>query len=375
VNGYEREQWTDENLSKWEEWADQISYRFQQCRIPIVVMVTDDLELAARTFQRINSLGTPMAESHLVAALTWTPHFDLRERFDELREAFPLGWRDIDEGLFLQVCKGLAGLDMTKTGQVELVNKLKNDSTLLERAGSALARAAEWLSSEVAVVRPELLPYAFQAVLLAVEFDRWVGAKPPKDAFRAWFWRTCWSESFASATYRQVRQEQDRLRDAVDGTAQVPWTRDQSVPERVDFRSARVRLLALRLAIRKSIVDMAGHPVDGPSLLASHGREALVRLFPVPRQASSDLRRLLRGAGNRFLSDPGDESVLRGRLRNGPDLTTELLDAHFVDVETLAALRRGDLETFIRRRAVAINDWDLAEWENERRAAGDIGKP
>lgn len=365
-----RERWTDENLSQWEEWADQLSYRFQQCRIPIVVMVTDDLELAARTFQRINSLGTPMAESHLVAALTWTKEFDLRERLDEMREDFPPGWREIDEGLFLQVCKGLSGLDMTKAGQAELVTKLKEDPTLLERAGAALARAADWLSTEAAVVRPEVLPYAFQAVLLAVEIDQsWEGKDLPTQPFLSWFWRTCWSEAFASATYRQVRQEQDRLRNVVDGGALVPWTTQQDLPEVIDFRSARVRLLTLRLAVRTSMVDLAGRPVDGRALLASHGREALVRLFPVPRKASPTLRRLLRGAGNRFLIDPEEQTALRERLKNGPDLPTDALDAHFVDEDALAALRGGDLETFISRRAAAMKEWDLAEWERETRVA------
>ncbi len=366
----EKEGWTDENLSQWEEWADQLSYRFQQCRIPIVVMVTDDLELAARTFQRINSLGTPMAESHLVAALTWTKEFDLRERLDELRGAFPPGWRDVDEGLFLQVCKGLSGLDMTKAGQVELVKKLKEDATLLERAeGVALARAADWLSTEAAVVRPELLPYAFQAVLLAVEIDQWNGKELPTQAFLSWFWRTCWSEGFASATYRQVRQEQERLRNAVKDAALVPWTMQQDLPELIDFRSARVRLLTLRLAIRTTMVDLARRPVDGRALLASHGREALVRLFPVPRKASPTLRRLLRGAGNRFLADPEEQTELRERLVKGPDLPAEAMDTHFVDAEALAALRRSDLETFLSRRAVAMKNWDLAEWESEIQVA------
>lgn len=368
-----REGWTDGDLDSWEEQADQLSYRFQQYRIPIVVMVTDDLQLAAKTFQRINSLGTPMDEAHLVAALTWTPDFDLRERLDELRGKFPPGWRDIDEGLFLQVCKGLADLDMTKAGQTELVKRMKDDPTLLERAGVGLAQAAEWLSSGAAVVRQELLPYAFQVVLLAVELERWNGKLPPVPAFLSWFWSTCWEESFASATYRQVRAEQDRLKTAADGSAAVSWTRDEDrlLPESFDFRSARVRLFTLRLAVRSTLVDAEGQPVDGRTLLTTHGRAALVRLFPAPRQASPNLRRLLRGAGNRFLIDPNSDAVLMGRLVDGPDLSVDALRAHFVDAEAQKALRKGNLERFLQRRAKAMNEWDLAEWQTERRAAAE----
>lgn len=357
--------WTDGNLEEWEERADQLSYRFQQCRIPIVVMVSDDLELATRTFQRINSLGTPMSEAHLVAAMTWSQQYDLRDKIDELRLQFPVGWRELDENLFLQVCKGLTDLDMTKAGQFALSEKLRQDHRLLERAGSGLRQAAEWLREHAFVMNPELLPYALQVVLLAVEFDRLPHGQLPSSVLKNWFWGTGWSEGFASATYRQVRSEQVHLRSAIDHGISIPWSRSQPLPERFDFRSARVRLLALRLALRHGLVDPAGNPVSGRDLLGTHGRDALVRLFPVPRRTSAKLKQLLQGAGNRFLLDPSKDSELRDRLLKGPDLSPEVLALHFVDSETQKALRAGDLETFISRRAVAIDLWDQMEFEAE----------
>lgn len=360
------EKWTDADLDAWEERADQLSYRFQQCRVPIVVMVTDDLALAAKTFQRINSLGTPMGESHLVAALTWRADFDFRERLDAFRQEFPPGWREIDEGIFLQVCKGLAGLDMTKAGQNELVTNLKDDQTLLERAGRCLKQAAEWLSRAAAVVRPELLPYAFQVVLIAVELERLAGRSIPEQAFLSWFWRTSWSEAFSSGGYRQIKSEQESLRRAAEGVVDAQWVREQPLPDRFDFRSARVRLVVLRLALRTTLMDERGGPVTGRELLAVHGREALVRLFPPPRDASSSLKQLLQGAGNRFLIDPAGDAELRERLRTGPDLPPEALAAHSVDSTALAALRRGNLEAFVRRRAEVLDAWDEAQWQEER---------
>lgn len=351
------ENWTENDLETWEERADQLSYRFQQYRIPIVVMVSDDLELAARAFQRINSLGTPMSESHLVAALTWNKGFDLRERLDELRNTLPLGWREIEEGIFLQICKGLAGLDMTKAGQTELVKKLKDDETLLERAGENLKHAVEWLSSSMAVTHMELLPYAFQVVLLAVVDTR----RTRDDVLKAWFWRTGWSEVFASATYRQVKTEQENLRNSVPTT----WERE-GLPARFDFRSARVRLFLLRLATQRTLYDASGKPTEGKALLATHRREALVQLFPIPRGASPSLKRLLQSAGNRFLIEPDQDSVLRERLKVGPNLSSQALTSHFVDREMLKVLRKGDLETFIYQRKEKMEQWDEEQWNSER---------
>lgn len=361
-----QESWTDENLEMWEARADQLSYRFQQCRIPIVVMVTDDLTLAAKTFQRINSLGTPMDEAHLVAALTWSPEFDLRERLAELRAGFPVGWRNLDDGVFLQVCKGLSQLDMTRAGQTELVKKLTEDTTLLARAGDGLARAVALLSRTGGVVHQELLPYAFQLVFLAVELAAKESNQFSESAFMAWFWRTSWSEVFGSSSYRQVRAEQENLRNALAMDLDVQWTRDQEIPERFDSRSARVRLFTLRLASRSDLIDETGQPVDGRQLLISYGRDSFVRLFPTPPRATTSLKKLLQGGGNRFLVAPNKETTLRERLRIGPDLSAQALKSYFIDEDAILALRQGNLEGFIERRAENMERWDAAQWEAER---------
>lgn len=354
--------WTEAEMDEWEQRADQLSYRFQQCRVPIVVMVSDNLELAAKTFQRINSLGTPMGEAHLVAALTWRSDFDLREQIDRLRQTLPLGWRGIDESLVLQVCKGISGLDITKAGQEELVKKLAEDPNLLERAGSALRRVLEWLASDMNVVREDLLPYALQAVMMAAEVDRRSGDSVPDNNFAGWFWRTCWSEVFSSATYREVRAEQLAIEPSSEGARVIEWKRDDGLPERFDFRSARVRLFTLRLATRAGLCDAKGRPVDGRRLLQEYGRTSLVRLLPVPRNGSARLKQLLQGPGNRILLDPADEKPFRERLLKGPDLLPSTLAAHFIDEQALGDLRTGNTEGFLASRQRAMDEWDQGQW-------------
>jgi hypothetical protein len=363
----EIENWTEENMEDWEARADQLSYRFQQCRIPIVVMVTDDLSLAAKTFQRINSLGTPMDEAHLVAALTWTADFDLRDRLNDMRQILPAGWRKLDDGIFLQVCKGLSGLDMTKAGQPDLVKKLAEDSTLLEKAGLGIARAIALLDRLGSVVHQELLPYSFQLVLISVVLASEDVNPNQESGFMAWFWRTSWTEVFSTASFREVRSELSNLRNADGFSEPVEWSEVQELPERFDFRLARVRLFVLRLAARHNLLDDLGQKVDGRRLLENYGREAFVRLFTAPRNASSSLKKLLQGVGNRFLIDPHKDSILRDRLKHGPDLSDEVLHSFFIDQVGLTALRAGDMETFINRRAAAIATWDLLEREQENR--------
>lgn len=365
----ESQNWTEENLDEWEARADQLSYRFQQCRIPIVVMVTDDLGLAAKTFQRINSLGTPMDEAHLVAALTWTADFDLRERISEMRDMLPEGWRRLDDGLFLQVCKGLSGLDMTKAGQTELVKKLAANRDLLERAGEGIRKAIDVLSHRAGVVHQELLPYSFQLILLAVLYASIEIKTEQESTLMNWFWRTSWTEVFSTASFREVRLELETLSALASTPQGASWKEVQPLPERFDFRLARVRLFVLRLTARQTLLDETGSHIDGRELLLRAGRDALTRLFAAPRSASPRLKKLLQGVGNRFLIDPQRDTVLRERLKIGPDLSAEVLSSMFIDDAMIASLRAGDLETFLSRRAAAIALWD----ENEQSIESQFG--
>ncbi|MBF0402155.1 MAG: DUF262 domain-containing protein [Magnetococcales bacterium] len=357
--------WTEENIEEWEKRADQLAYSFQQFRIPIVVMVTDRLELAAATFQRINTLGTVMSEAHLVAALTWNEQFDLRERIDTLREALPLGWRDIEESLFLKVCKGLVKLDITRAGQTELVAALKEHPALLDRAGAGIQQAIALLAEQAGVVRRELLPYyPFQLVLLAVELAQ-RGEQVSADdkvKFIRWFWRTSWSEVFSTASYWQIRSEHEALKSFDDRE----WTPGRGLPKRFDFRSPRACLFVLLWATRKVLFDANDDQTNTLKVLEMYGRAALVRLFSAPPGAAPALKQQMQSAGNSFLIDPNTKAALRNRLLGTENLPDIELQMHFIDAKMLAALRSGDLQTFIEQRTDKMAHYHATSYEKEK---------
>lgn len=358
---------SESQMDEWEDRANQLAYRFQQCRVPVVVMVSDDLELAAKTFQRINSQGTPMGEAHLVAALTWSKDFDLRDNIASMRSLLPKGWQDLDDGVYLQVCKGLLGLDVTKAAQVDFATQLFKNKNLLPRAGNAIQKVIEWLCIDIGVVREELLPYMLQVVLLSVEVDKRNSNDLTLD-YEFWFWRTSWLEIFSSSTYRQVRLEQELLSNEKNLDPWIFWDEANPLPERFDFRSARVRLFALRLAANYSSVGLNGEITTGASLLEIYGREALVRLFPIPNAANSKLRLLLQGAGNRFLLDPRQDRLLRNRMEHEPySFSSKELESLFTTREDLLSIKTLDgLAVFLENRQERIIAWDLEEWSKYR---------
>lgn len=345
----------DQALELWEERADNISYRFQQCRIPVVVMVSDDLQLAAKTFQRINSLGTPMGEAHLVAALTWKEDFDLREQISKLKRELPIGWRNIEESIYLQVCRGIIGLDVTKSGQLELVHTLNSNPDILSAAGNAINTTISWFVDELLIHREELLPYSLQLVIIASEIAK-SNKSIKKNSARRWFWRTASTEVFTVGAYRDVKREQDLLSNP--NIKNEPWDISIDLPSRFDFRSARVRLHTLLLANYTAPRDSTNKRVDTNYLLKQFGRDSLVRFIPNERESSKALKQLIQGPGNRFLLDPNDADDFFSALENGT-LDRGTLESHFISDDSLLYLQEGDHEGFLTSRASDISNFNI----------------
>lgn len=356
--------WIDDDLEIWEERADQLSYRFQQYRIPIVVMVTDDLNLAARTFQRINSQGTPMGEAHLVAALTWTSSFDLREKLSSIREDFPPGWRDIEDRVLLQICKGLISSEISKIDENDLIAGIRHDNSILDRAAIGLKNAINLLEKECGVVRADLVPYSAQLIYLAIQFVTRDKEQLPTTQFINWFWRTGWTEIFGSGSFRQHRIEQDNLRKMNVQSDVGLWKGSWTAPKRFDSRHARIRTWMLKMAAR-DMVEENGEIIHTVHLLERHGKDLFVKLLVAPTGASSRLRTLLLSVGNRFLIDPAKLNHFRKILLSNKTLPSSFMRAHFIDQPSLDALRQGNYETFLEERNAKISRWDLAEWKTE----------
>lgn len=348
--GHALNAWTDREWESYETRAYDLAYTFQEYKLPIVAMVTDDLELATTTFQRINSQGTSMNEAHLVAALTWTPEFDLREKIDELRKRLPAAWHPLDDKIYLQVCKGLLELDMISTGHGRLITELKGRHELLDEVGSRIARAITFLRKNAYVLSPELLPYSLQLLVLALELSEDEPSPAQTDAFLTWFWRSCWSGSFAGATVTVVAKERERLRELCRGD-KLPTLRIEPLPLRMDRRQARARTFTLRL-----LANLERHLQEGPSPLlseptlrqleyglASEGTEALPRIVPRPRNPEEPLKRLLGSPANR-------------RLPLGFQELEPTYDR--ISPQAMQAYQSGELLQFLELRMTELIHWD-----------------
>ena len=72
--------------NEWIRLSTRLSRPFQKYRIPIVPISTDDLDLAAKTFDLLNKQGSVVSDMDMIHALTYSPKFELRGRIQEIQQ-------------------------------------------------------------------------------------------------------------------------------------------------------------------------------------------------------------------------------------------------------------------------------------------------
>ncbi|MDN3562835.1 DUF262 domain-containing protein [Paeniroseomonas aquatica] len=333
--------------------SDEIARAFRDYKIPIIPITTDDVDMATRTFQRINSQGTHMSEAHMVHALTWSDSFNLNQKITEVRNGIlaGLGWAGLDGDPILKACKAAFGLDVYKTNAQELSDVLKSRPDVVMEVGEALGRAAKFLNKVCRVPTPELVPYSLQIVLLTEAFRHC----PVPDAAReeilyAWLWMTTYGELFAGMSGDQVQVALNDMREMLDSCRPV-WTWRRPFEERplnksFDFRGARAKAFAFRLAAAQ---DGLKGDRKGTEILVDAGRRGLVHMLPWSREKRS----MYSNPANRFLVQPAEAASLRENVVSG-NLSPEQCEMHLVSLEALGYLQTGQYERFIEIRAANI---------------------
>jgi hypothetical protein len=326
-------------IDRLQSIAEGVLYAMQWCRIPVIPLSTDDVELATRTFHRVNSQGVPMTEVHMVAALTWGDNFDLRERFEQAwsSHTLPTRWQPASEQQTLNVLKGLLGMDLARSPGALLVRRIREKQDVAGRPVDLLVRAMR-LAADRLVHTPIAIPYQMQLTLTAIALQ-----DIPDDAHvdeewlrRWWGLSTVWG-SFASAATHRVQAALRHLRAGLLGKRE-PWpsllyhSSEPSPLPNLELRNARARYFT----------DGYASQCGGVELLHRRGNRAVVSL--------------IRGEGTR----PGNrfiwESERAEQLTQALDShDVDLLGAHFIDAECLEAWSRRDVRTFLEVREGLMN--------------------
>lgn len=357
----------DERSDIWVERSDALAKAFREYKVPVIPIVSDEFDVAARTFNLLNSQGVRMGEADMIHALTWSPTFELRDKLESLRNELlqPLGWEDIEFENILKVVKAEADLDVYEESVEQVSRLLKDDPEALDRAFDHLAQVARLLREDCGIRSWGLVPYSHQAILMADAVRLAPTKKRTRRVLADWFWLTTYGEMFAGLSGYRINVAIRDLRASVkDGN--IRWSgaskfRVRPVPVSADFRAVRMKALGLMLA--RTIESQNSSASDPFDSLASYGRHALVALVP---------RRLLTKANssspaNRFLCEPDDVSELRQRVLTG-QLSPQEQAEQLIPDAALERVHAGNWNGFVEARLEAIV-------EQERRfVAGIVGR-
>ena len=332
---------SESEIDRLQEIAEGVLYAMQWCRIPVIPLSTDDVELATRTFHRVNSQGVPMTEFHMIAALTWDDKFDLRDIFektwDEIR--LPIGWAPASEQQTLNVLKGILGMDLSRTTGDLLARRVKDRAELAKSPALLLARAMDLAAANL-VSTPIAVPYQLQLTMTAIALHDVELEDVDLEWLRRWWGLTTTWGSFASAATHRVQAALRHLRSGIVGKRE-PW------PELLFSRVTPPALpnLELRNARAKYFAGGYAAGCGKITLLHTRGPKAIISLVP-----GFGTR-----MGNRFIWESENTTALLLAL-DARDLGT--LTGHFVDEACIDAWQRKAFSEFVEIRESLMNAVD-----------------
>lgn len=345
---------SDDEIDDMIRACDKLSAAFREYKLPVIPIVTDDVEMATRTFQRLNSQGKRMNEAHMIHALSWGSEFNLNAKIHEVKvaELTDLGFSELDDDILLKACKIALGFGVYSKNTDDIGAAFKDRTEVVSDVGQACGKAVEFLVQKCGISRPDLLPYAFQLILLTDAFRvRHDLTNDQKNRLVSWIWTTTYGEYFAGMSGDRIEKAR---KDLERGLETDDWSLTHFDPFEVkalyrkfDFRSVRAKAFALRLS---DVSSKATSSDKGHDLLTEYGRECLLQLLP----RTNPNKVIYSSYANRFLVDPRQGGTSKEKLLSG-QFTNDEMNRMLISQEMVRVISDGNHEEFIRLRTAEIN--------------------
>lgn len=324
--------------------AENLANIFRDYIIPIVPLVTEELDTVTDAFVRINTQGKGMSEAHMLRALTHLEIIDTDKRFAEVRARLePLGWGALDDQILINVLKSTLGLDVYGSDVRRVHDELRKDARALDVLGDAVEEAAAALV-DIGVCGPGALPYAYQFVAIAA-----IAAHAPgrlahaevRERLRRWFWVTTYTEHFTGITGNGIRDSIEEL-DLLLSEQHRPPALISAVDPLSRLRMPTVRGRAFLLFLAQLPAQQEARRSRQELMARDEGR-SVMRLFP---KASSE------DPANRVIASADEIRTLRAAL-GGVAVAPAWAEEFGIPEEALEKLPDMDAFLAARRRWLA----------------------
>lgn len=337
------------------ERIERLASQFKDYSVPVVPIVTDDVDTAVRSFERANTRATALTQFDIAHALGRNKGVDLAGLFRRVRARLEAtAWSKTDDQALGYATKLAVEMQAYAPGTAAFVEKLAKATELPSQIADATVRAITFLRERCGVDGPASIPYQFQFVLLTDLFRRSVSERfGALDAgAERWFWMTTFSEHFASQ--RRIRFALEQLIALARGERPARVVDDPHVDplDEVRFHRARVKGFVLWFARTFDPRSASGESMRVSHELGVRGNEVVHSL--VPRAQAP--RELLHRAGNVLLCPPEEVDSLREALLLRPgQCSDEVLESHAIVGAAREALLAGKLSEFIEARHALLD--------------------
>ena len=355
------------------EEANRLWETFHDYVVPIVTVPDASIETVGTIFERINSRGTRLTIFDLMVAATWQlideEEFNLRERVDSVLDH--LAEKDfggIEDTSVLRALSVVTNDSAKKESILSLRDLTKSDLQVnLEKTRSALARAVDFLVTEVTVPSSDFLPYERQIILLAYLMSKKPSLTTEEfGVLRRWFWRTSFAERYRRGGEGLFDEDlQYALKALSDDTV---LSRFGSIPDANFFIDSQFRkgaaaahAFAALLASQGPRNITNGAAIDIGLSLSQYNRKEFHHLFPRAYLKSQSVDKdlinslanicLLTASENKKIGSASPSSyVVQIRENLGADFEA-VMQSNLIPAECIDLMLADDYPGFLETRA------------------------
>lgn len=327
---------------------------FKDYSIPLVPLVTEDMDLVTRCFVRLNRGGSKMKESHMLRALTSTSEEldPIDQQFETLRSELSRygSWSELDDQVLINALKIQYRIQIY--GDTEkLHDKLEHEGydKALKTFGRSVITAVRVLA-DLGIRGAQALPYQYHLIALAdaarsCPFDM---MKAKRAKLRKWLYATMYT-SYTVGQVAALRKSGEHIKNIIERDADplpADMAREVFSQDSYNFTSTRSKAFAMFLIEKISPGTLRK---DTEALLGTEGPGAVQRILP---RTSGDTESR---PENRVVALPEELDKIRTLIRdpNHPEAKTYYQRYLIPEEAAMALVKYGEengSEEFLRIR-------------------------
>jgi uncharacterized protein with ParB-like and HNH nuclease domain len=177
--------------------ADDILMAFKNYKVPMIPMISDNQELVTKSFERINTRGTHMSETHMLNALSYSPNFELLESLNKFKKEYLSIFEyhnEIDQTFILQLAKLQLGYSIYGKNTDKIAKEI-ND-VVLEKIFIGIKTFLEFTIKTHGISKISSYPYKLQAIGVCFAFINYPSIS--EKTIKSWINVTAYTGAFGA---------------------------------------------------------------------------------------------------------------------------------------------------------------------------------